>query len=72
MALLSALDTPVSGHANLQAAADNLAVPLRKKLAQIVGPLQDMLNDNERREVFASVPFDLLRVSGSGLCSGLN
>ncbi len=62
MALLSALRTGVSGRSNIQAAADRLAVALQKKLAIIVGPLHEILSDSERREAFASIPFDRLRV----------
>jgi hypothetical protein len=78
LALLPALETPVSGHGNLQAVANNLeadaskqlckllaaggAVPdaaSRQMLVQYLGPLQEMLNSTERREVFASIPFGL-------------
>ncbi len=70
LALLSALETGVSGHGHLQTAADNLAAPIGKKLMDHAGPLQEILDDSERREMFASISFDLLLVSDC--CSRLS
>lgn len=61
--LLSALETGASSHDSLQAGADRLAAAIWKQLLQYLGPLQDMLNHDERRQVFVSIPFGLLRVS---------
>jgi hypothetical protein len=53
--LLSALETGVSDRSKIQAAAVNLAALLDKKLVHCAGPLQDILNDDERREMFARI-----------------
>jgi hypothetical protein len=35
---------------------------VRGKLLQFLGPLQDMLNDKRRRDLFGGLPFDIMRV----------
>ncbi|EFN57315.1 hypothetical protein CHLNCDRAFT_143939 [Chlorella variabilis] len=61
LALLSALETGVSGHEKLQAAAGKLAAAICKHLLQHLGPLQAMLNHDELQQVFASIPYGPLR-----------
>ena len=36
---------------------------VQELLLQYLGPLQDMLNDKRRRELFMELPFEMLRVS---------
>ena len=60
--LLSALETGASGHIEIQRVADTLLTASSQRLYTLLGPLQDMLNDDRRREVFGKLPFELLRV----------
>ena len=53
VAKLLSEDAAQRGNADVQA-----------QLLEFLGPLQHMLNDTRRRELFLDLPFELLRVSG--------
>lgn len=62
--LLTHMETGVSEHEQLQALGSSLLAAVQGQLLAFLGPLQGMLNDTRRRELYLGLPFELLRVSG--------
>jgi len=69
--LLPLLATGVSGDDAVLAAANDLVAACGRRLLELVGPLQEMLNSQEQRALWLKLPFEVLRVRkapGDGSC----